>query len=335
MVLRVYYDDGVVVSNGRFRVLVDPVGRPRERPDAVLITHAHRDHVNPRALLGLSSPIIMSPQSSSIIKSRDGVTLRSIPAIPGSIIELEGFRVEALNAGHVLGSLMYIIDFGDYRVGVTGDFNVEDSIILRGARALEGVDALVMEATYGSPDYVFPTREEVYGEVLGFVENGVRDGVVVLIGQALGRGQELTALLRGYPMYLDYDIKVLNNALGIRDGKVLGSYVEDGSVVIMGAQGGFERLRRLRRGRFRFMALSGVYAKSSRRSRAEGLGIATAPLSSHSDFPGLVDFTLGSNAKVVYTVYGHAREFARYLRGLGVRAMVIPRAGQTFIDDYL
>lgn len=336
MHLRVYYDDGIVISDRRFRVLVDPVGKPRGEFDAVLITHAHRDHVNPDAIHGIRYPVMMSPLSGAIIRSRDEVNLRFIPAAPGFSIDLGGFRIEAFNAGHVLGSLMYIVDFGRYRVGVTGDFNVEDSVVLSGARALDGVDALIMEATYGTPDYVFPSRGSIYGDVLDFVERGIKNGVVVLMGQALGRGQELTALLRGMPIYIDYGVKVLNNALNMRDGKVLSGAVEDGSVVIMGSQYGIEEVRRrFGKLRTRLMVLSGVYAREARRRRLMGMGIASAPLSSHSDFPGLVDFALSSGARFIYTVYGHAREFARYLRKLNLQAREIPRVGQALMDDYL
>mgnify|MGYP001772993361 CR=1 FL=1 len=334
---RAYYDHGIVIEYGNNRFIIDPLRKPSEPFNAVLITHGHRDHVNPSALHNVL-PIIMSNETATIIRARDGDYLRHIAVSPGSRIFINDVLIESFNAGHVIGSLSYVLDFGDLRVGVTGDFNVESSIILDGAKGLD-VDVLIMEATYGDPDYVFPSRREVYNELRVVVEDGIRDGITVLMGQPLGRGQELTALLRDYPIYIEPSIKVINNALGLRHGMVADKLPPAGSVLITGVPkdiSWFIRVLRSRYGRVRIIALSGMYARQSRAARLRQFGIDAIPLSSHSDFPGLVDFVLSSGAKLVYTVYGNATKFARYLRNeLNIMARPLPGRGQLTIDYFL
>lgn len=80
-----------------------------------------------------------------------------------------------------------------------------------------------------------------------------------------------------------------------------------------------------------------MYARSSRALGLRSLGIDALPLSSHSDFPGLVDFVLSSGgARFVYTVYGNAARFAKYLRGgeLGIMARPLPDSGGQLTMDF-
>ncbi|MGC8606831.1 MAG: MBL fold metallo-hydrolase [Vulcanisaeta sp.] len=334
---RAYYDDGIVIEYENNRFIIDPLRKPSGSFNAILITHGHRDHVNPRTLRNVS-PIIMSNETAVIIRARDGENLRHITISPGSKLAVNNVLIESFNAGHVIGSLSYVLDFGDLRVGITGDFNVEPSILLDGAKGLD-VDVLIMEATYGDPDYVFPSRHEVYNELRAVVEDGVKDGVVLLMGQPLGRGQELTALLKDYPLYVEPSIKVINNALDLRYGMVISGSPPKGSVIIMGIPRDVTRLTKVLRsryGRARVVALSGMYAKRSRVVWLNQIGVDAIPLSSHSDFPGLIDFVLSSGAKLVYTVYGNATKFAKYLRNeLGIMARPLPGPSQLTMDYFL
>ncbi|WP_243678082.1 hypothetical protein [Vulcanisaeta distributa] len=112
-----------------------------------------------------------------------------------------------------------------------------------------------------------------------------------------------------------------------------------GSILITGVPRDITWFIKVLRSRYRSVritALSGMYARRSRATRLRQLGVNAIPLSSHSDFPGLVDFVLSSGAKLVYTVYGNAARFARYLRHeLGIMARPLPKRSQLTMDYFL
>ncbi len=116
-------------------------------------------------------------------------------------------RIEGqlLDAGHVLGSAGLLLTAHGpdrpRRLFYTGDTGMRSQTIIRGARyPEEPVDTLVMEATLGAdPDAEKTSRrleEERLGEALREVLSG--GGCAVLPVFALGRGQEIIALLDRY-----------------------------------------------------------------------------------------------------------------------------------------
>lgn len=325
--MRVFFDGGVAVVGRRFRMLIDPF-KPFEPSafDAVLVTHGHSDHVTRR--VKRAKLVLATPETLAVIGLRFGARPRRYEVVrPGDAVDLGFARVHALNAGHVPGSLMFVIEADGMTLGVTGDFNTAGSNVVPPAEAPEA-DVLVMEATYGSRGYVFPPRGRLYSQLLSLAEEGDR-AVALLVGP-LGKGQELATLFSGKRIYVHPRIMELNAALGVRGGKEYRAGVEpaSGEAVLMpldarpppGAA---------------VVALSGRFADGEVRRAAAARGVLGLPLSDHADFPGLIELALRSRARRIYTVYGHAEELAKWLNRLGVRASVIPPRGQTEITDWL
>lgn len=114
---------------------VDPFGRLADysklpKADMILVTHNHRDHLDPKvlALLRNEKTIIVLPE-----KSAEGVKGGTIMR-NGDVIELEGLKIEAVpayNLVHMRSKGMpfhpkgagngYVITFGDMRIYVAGD----------------------------------------------------------------------------------------------------------------------------------------------------------------------------------------------------------------------
>lgn len=118
-----------------------------------------------------------------------------------------GTKVKAqfFDAGHILGSAGVLLAFEENgvprRLFYTSDTNVRPQTIIPGAEYPEGpVDVLVLESTLGAdPNAEQTTRrteEKKLGEAIGRVL--ARGGTVLLPVFALGRAQEILALLDRY-----------------------------------------------------------------------------------------------------------------------------------------
>jgi Cft2 family RNA processing exonuclease len=113
----------------------------------------------------------------------------------------EEVTFEFFDAGHVLGAAGVLFRAEGRTVFYTGDVNFEDQTISRGARfPEEGVDVLIIETTRG--DYETPAGFTRAGEELRLAEAICaafkRGGAVVMPLFALGKTQELLAMLHGF-----------------------------------------------------------------------------------------------------------------------------------------
>ena len=111
----------------------------------------------------------------------------------------DGVHVAFLDAGHVLGSAIVVLDVEDgaqqRRVVFSGDLGRHGTPILRDPEVPEGVDALLCESTYG--DRVHPPRAAMDGALAEVVRRTAdRGGKVIIPTFALERAQEILLSLR-------------------------------------------------------------------------------------------------------------------------------------------
>ena len=113
---------------------------------------------------------------------------------------IPGASVEFHDAGHILGSAFAVLEFRSgeqtFRLGMSGDVGRPGRPILRDPEAMPGVDALVMECTYG--DRLHPSADEaVKGLAAVITRTLARGGRVLIPAFAVGRSQELVVTLHG------------------------------------------------------------------------------------------------------------------------------------------
>jgi metallo-beta-lactamase family protein len=169
----------------------------------------------------------------------------------------EGVSVQYFDAGHILGSALTTFEFerngARYRVGMSGDLGRAHMPILQDPEIHPGVDALVLESTYGNR--VHPQREECERALAETVERTVaRGGRVMVPSFAVGRTQEVVATLHrlmldrrvpDLPIFVDSPMARNATEVFVRhpelfDGETRRSFHHEN-----GSPFGFERLRYL------------------------------------------------------------------------------------------
>ncbi len=109
---------------------------------------------------------------------------------------LPGVTLTFLDAGHILGSAMVVLDIEDQDTGrerrlvFSGDIGRPDRPILRDPSFIDRADILIMESTYGNRDH--PPQASVDDKLEEIVrETWRRGGKVIMPAFAVGRTQEL------------------------------------------------------------------------------------------------------------------------------------------------
>ncbi len=200
--------------------------------DAVVVTHAHLDHVGALPylvrVLGRRRrvPVLCTAPTRDLmpIMWRDylrhtrfrvyssGDVIRALrrvrPVNYFESVRIRGVRVTLIPAGHLLGSAQVLIEADGRRIVYTGDVNFRGSLSLAPAERVDA-DVVIVESTYGNRRH--ESLEEAVARFGDVVKSVVGEGGVVLVPVfAVGRGQEIfTALhlvrreLGEVPLFVD------------------------------------------------------------------------------------------------------------------------------------
>ncbi|MDO8428764.1 MAG: MBL fold metallo-hydrolase RNA specificity domain-containing protein [Candidatus Diapherotrites archaeon] len=204
----------------------------RTNIDAAIVSHAHLDHSGdlPNLFLKSNALCYMTAPTLDIaeILWHDTLKIAGFEGIDASFSKDEiertkrytfpmPFRkqlpitthasLELFDAGHILGSALARLDFGNKSLLYTGDFRASDTRLHNSADLKTGdVNYVVTESTYGDRDH--PSREETEKNFIKKVNEGLENGGTVLVPAfAVGRAQEMVDILVDYkievPIYLD------------------------------------------------------------------------------------------------------------------------------------
>ena len=195
--------------------------------DAVIITHAHLDHCGFLPYLykyGYSGPVYCSEPTANVmtllqsdyidVTRKEGnvppyshedifeVILHTIPLSYGEVTDISpDVRLTLHNAGHILGSSMIHLHIGKglHNIVYTGDFKYGPTALLQPASTyFPRVETLIMEATYGNPDNVTPSRDETEAQFVEIANKILKKGKVLMPVPAVGRAQELLMVINKY-----------------------------------------------------------------------------------------------------------------------------------------
>ena len=105
-------------------------------------------------------------------------------------------RLHLTPAGHVYGSAMLHLTRPEGTLLYTGDFRLRDDSLTVEAARPEPADVVLMETTYGLPQFKFPPRSLVHEQLVDAVAQAFTDNKQpIVFGYSLGKGQEITRIL--------------------------------------------------------------------------------------------------------------------------------------------
>ena len=293
--------------------------------DRVFVSHAHSDHIAAHSEVILSAPTSRFLEVRLRGQRKEHVLAFSEPAE----FETGGlrWRITLRPAGHILGSAMAFIEAEGESLLYTGDFKLRSG--LAAESCVPGhADALIMETTFGRPQYRFPPAAEVLSDVVRFCQDTLDcGGTPVLLAYSLGKSQELLRGLAGagLPILLQeaaHKFTRIYRQFGLTfpEYALLEGQPLAGHVVIASPMA--NRVSTLgQAGPVRTAVVTGWALDSSCRYRS-GTD-AAFPLSDHADFPELLEFVKRVAPGRIFTLHGFAAEFAWTLRDRGYDAQAL------------
>jgi DNA ligase 1 len=286
------------------------------------VSHAHADH------FARHESALCSEATATLVHERFNLAEKRIEAVPFQVpLTRDGFRLRLLPAGHISGSAMLHVTRVKDGASLlyTGDFKT------RRGRTAEPVnflaaDTLILETTFGLPNFEFPNPMEIEASILRFVQDAFTDGETpVLLGYSLGKAQEALALLaeHGIPTLLHPTVAAMTRACRACGVETLPEPVEflghapPGYAVIAPPNAVRSKLMRgLKSKRTAMLTGWALQAGAKYRYRVDEV----IPLSDHADHPGLMECITRVRPKRILTVHGYAKEFAAELRAKGMDA---------------
>jgi len=308
----VKWDDGVVVEYRDTKVIFDPQVS-NSSYSSVFVTHAHYDHAK-----GLHFPDqtkFSTKETRELVTAVGRVNVKRWNQVEcGQGVKIDDLEIKAHNAGHILGSVQYEVTSPEGSLVYTGDFNFTDTWTMKAAEA-SPCDVLVVESTFGSPGFVFPSKELISAEAVQWAVESIKGGrTPVFQADSMGNAQELIRIfntLTTLPVVTHPSVTRVNEVYEFH-GYTL-NYIDLGSeerfqhldkhVLIVP-----KRLNLPEDQKFNVAYASG-WALHLRDERKPFL------LSDHADFPQLLRFVEEIRPRLVLTCHGGRfnETFARYV----------------------
>jgi Cft2 family RNA processing exonuclease len=245
------------VQIGPYEIVMDAGTRPKgsdplpafellERPNLILITHAHLDHIGALPIFHRDFPevpMICTHGTREIahVMLTDGLKVQAAQQRQGNedfgqvfsaddldrtlftlqtqpvgvdFSPLPGLTVRFIHAGHIVGAACIYMQYGNRSILYTGDYNTTSSRTAEGLKLadLPQADILITESTYGSDTH--PSRRTQESDLIkAIVEVVAAGGNVLIPAFALGRAQEIILAIRTSALFHSINVPVYVDGL--------------------------------------------------------------------------------------------------------------------------
>lgn len=320
--MEIFFDDAIIINTDKIKLVVDPDKKATaHRADYAFVTHPHSDHYS-----GLwnfpAIPKIMNTITYEIITFRNSRKTIENPRFISDTLSLDGVTVRSYPSGHTVGSSQFEFTFSDgIRVAYTGDFCLQSRLGIEKCEIIPNPDILIIDTTYGSKEYTFPNRTDVYKQMISWISTMCSNGVCPVIAvRPVGTAQEVTALLsvtgEGFDVYVNPMIFLING--------IFKKYADIG----IGKKRIFEEIAGLPNAVFLTPFWGNINDVGENRGICSGWLLhderqRTFPLSNHGGFDQILSYIKKARPKKILTVYGNCELMAQELVRLGYNAAAI------------
>jgi len=228
-------------------------------------------------------------------------------------------------SGHVLGSYEFEVTTPDGTALFTGDLNTRPTRTVEPAEPVE-CDILIVESTFGSPDFIFPPDDLIVREMVEWANNILGGGKIpVFQADPLGNAQEIIRVFNE-----NTNIPVISHWKVSRINKVYEYYGHKMEYVELRDESAYELISRRNAVIVAPKRSNSFYSRDFVPAFVSGWALKfrrkSFPLSDHADFPNLIEFINKCNPKLVLTYHGGKFNgiLAKYVeRKLNIRAYPI------------
>lgn len=287
------------------------------------VSHAHSDHISAHG-----HALLTRPTRRFFDLRIEGAETEFAEVGFNQPVEFGRSVVTLFPAGHILGSAQILVE-NEERIVYTGDLRLRPNPVTERTE-IKPCDLLIIEATFGRPEYAFPPEPDLLGQLRHEIDQTLDSGRLPLVrAYVLGKAQESIALLNrlGYRVACEPVISQYNAvyaefgfdpgpALTIADGGAARERRSEFDVLVAGTRRTLDSIRAaFPTRRMVFVSGWGVDAKARYRYGAD----VVIPLSDHCDYFDLIQYVEQAQPRRVLVTHGFP-EFAHTLRKLGFDA---------------
>lgn len=332
------YDKGIKFQrkSDKLTLIADPTSTSATVGcKAAFITHAHTDHSLAFPNEGIK--VYSTEIAAQLYEKLTGRLPKNTQFMEfNQTKKIEDIDVKFIPAGHLLGASQILFYFDDFSVCYTGDISTDEMNTVPKATIPEDVDILMIEATYGTPDLYFETRERIKISLLKWIaENIQKKRIPILNIGHLGAAQEIISFLNemlSIDIFCDQrtsDINQIykNEGLGLKwekfDPLNDSEFEGENSVVLLPRAA--KQVPELMKNH---KTIRGIITGQASRFAYSNFEQAF-PFSMHASCNELLEYIKKVNPKKVYTLYGFDQKLAEVIRQhLKIFARPIKSAGK-------
>ena len=336
MPLSIGWSGGLILKTEKMSFHFDPKSK-NNKANYKFISHSHGDHLS-----GLNTQMnnYITPETQDILFYRYNLPPSHFSTIPyKKRIRFDTLEITAHNAGHILGSAQYEINSPNITCVYTGDINCMNMLTTTSAETIQ-CDVLIMESTYGHPNYVFPSFGETCTNMVTWALNCLNKEIIpVFQVYSTGKAQEVNKIFNTFtklPVVVTSSIAQVNKAY--EKNNIALSYfcsnTDEGQDLLNKKRCVFLTSRHknnLPPKTYSTAAATG-WAYNSWTNKYD----AAFPLSGHADFKQLINYVKNVNPRKVLTLHGFKDELATYLtKKVGIKAQPITASTQKNLFEYV